>query len=206
MKQPTPPTSRNGTTITRRLLQLLSAAALIACIILAILAWRSGILRDGQALRALVERAGTAGAIVFVAIQILQVIVPILPGGVSCLAGVVLFGPVGGFIYNYIGLCAGSVLGFRIARVGGRRLLFHLFSAASIAKYDAWTQNKRTFPVLFGIAMLLPGLPDDLICYLAGTTAMKFSRFVAILLPCKILPILLYSLLSFLPFDIPLIT
>lgn len=192
--------------ITRVILRILSFAGIILCIVLCILAWRSGILKDEAHLEAFVTRAGALGAIVFIAIQIFQVIVPILPGGVSCLAGVVLFGPFWGFIYNYIGICVGSVIGFFIARVGGRHLLFHLFDASSIAKYDAWTENKRAFPWLFGIAMILPGLPDDLICYLAGTTTMPPWKFIAILLPCKILPNLLYSLVGFLPFDIPLLS
>ena len=35
----------------------------------------------------------------------------ILPGGLGCLAGVILFGVWKGFWYNYIGICAGSMAG-----------------------------------------------------------------------------------------------
>ena len=46
---------------------------------------------------------GLIGGLVFVFIQIEQVVIPIIPGGISCLAGVVLFGAGMGFLYNYVG-------------------------------------------------------------------------------------------------------
>ena len=51
----------------------------------------------------------------FVAFQVVQVVVPMLPGGLGCLVGVVLFGPVMGFVYNYVGICIGSLLAFAVA-------------------------------------------------------------------------------------------
>ena len=58
--------------------------------------------------------------LLFVAFQAVQVVVPILPGGLGCLAGVLLFGPWWGFVYNYIGICAGSLMAFAIARNCGK--------------------------------------------------------------------------------------
>ena len=63
-----------------------------------------------------VNRFGMIGALIFVLIQIVQVVFPIIPGGISCLAGVLLFGAVPGFFYNYIGICVGSCIAFGIAR------------------------------------------------------------------------------------------
>lgn len=52
----------------------------------------------------------------FITFQAVQVVIPILPGGLGCLAGVILFGVWKGFWYNYIGICAGSLAAFAIAR------------------------------------------------------------------------------------------
>ena len=55
--------------------------------------WQQGLLSSQQALRSFVDGFGPAGPAVFVVFQAVQVVVPILPGGLGCLAGVVLFGP-----------------------------------------------------------------------------------------------------------------
>ncbi len=180
------------------ILRWLPLFGVVICIILAVIAWRNGLLTDKDALESFVESIGIFGFFVFILIQIIQVIIPILPGGVTCLAGVVLYGPFFGFLANYIGICVGSILGFFIARFYGRNLLLKLFGEKKLEKYDRWTREGRTFSVLFAAAMFLPGLPDDMICYLAGTTDMTFLRYIVLLLVFKIFPIALYSLLPLL--------
>ena len=107
---------------------------------------------------------GSAGALLFVAFQAVQVVVPILPGGLGCLAGVLLFGPWWGFVYNYIGICAGSLMAFAIARNCGKPLLPLLFSQKTIDKYSRWTEQKNRFTRLFILAIFFPVAPADLLC------------------------------------------
>ena len=45
----------------------------------------------------------------FIFLQTIQVIIPIVPGGASSALGITAFGAVNGFIYNYIGICIGSI-------------------------------------------------------------------------------------------------
>jgi uncharacterized membrane protein YdjX (TVP38/TMEM64 family) len=89
-----------------------------------------------------VNRFGMIGALIFVLIQIVQVVFPIIPGGISCLAGVLLFGVVPGFFYNYIGICVGSCIAFGIARSLGRPVLYKMFPGKMIEKYLTWTELK----------------------------------------------------------------
>ena len=141
-----------------------------------------GFLTSQERLQAFVAGCGAAGALVFMAFQAVQVVVPILPGGLGCLAGVLLFGAVNGFVYNYIGICVGSLMAFAIARSCGKPLLPLLFSEKTIAKYSAWTEDRGRFSKLFAWAIFLPVAPDDFLCYLAGTTEMTWRRFTAIIL------------------------
>ena len=108
--------------------------------------------------------------------------------------GVVLFGPVMGFVYNYVGICIGSLLAFAVARNCGRPLLSLLFSEKLIAKYSDWTERNDRFARLFALAIFFPVAPDDFLCYLAGTTSMTWRRFTTIILLGKPLSIALYSL------------
>ena len=93
-------------------LQAASLFGLILCVLTGIWAWQAGLLTSQERLQAFVASCGAAGGLLFVAFQMVQVVVPVLPGGLGCLVGVVLFGPVMGFVYNYVGICIGSLLAF----------------------------------------------------------------------------------------------
>lgn len=105
-----------------------------------------------------------------------------------------MFGPLRGFLYSYIGICAGSISAFLVAKQAGRPILSLLFSERQIAKYEQWTEEKNRFARMFAIAIFLPVAPDDFLCYLAGTTTMKLGQFTAIILLGKPAAIALYSL------------
>lgn len=66
---------------------LLSIAGLAGCALLAILAYKNGILNSVDSLQTFIWKFGYTGMLVFILIQVVQVIIPILPGGVSCLGG-----------------------------------------------------------------------------------------------------------------------
>ena len=135
-----------------------------------------------------------AGMLLFVLVQIVQVVVPILPGGISCLGGVLLYGPWTGFLLNYIGICIGSAAAFGISKTLGRAAFEKLFAEKQIRKFELWTQKGGKFLKLFAAAIFFPVAPDDLLCYLAGTTAMTWRQFLCVIVLGKPFSIALYSL------------
>lgn len=178
----------------RTVLQAVSMAGFLVCIAVAVWGWHTGVLTSQERLQALVSSLGMAGILLFVAFQAVQVVVPVLPGGLGCLVGVILFGPVWGFIYNYVGICLGSLMAFGVARNCGKPLLSLLFSERTIQKYSHWAEERNRFARLFALAIFLPVAPDDFLCYLAGTTDMSWRRYTAIILLGKPFAIALYSL------------
>lgn len=134
------------------------------------------------------------GPVIFILIQIVQVVIPIIPGGVSLLAGVVFFGAVPGFIYNYIGIVVGSLINFFLARYYGKSFILHIVSEESLEKYTKWTKNQKKFNWFFAICILAPVAPDDLLCLLAGLTEMKPWTYFWIIVLCKPWTIAAYSL------------
>lgn len=180
--------------VEKTVLQAASFTGFALCVLAALWGWKTGVLTSQERMQALVSSAGPAGALLFTVFQAVQVVVPILPGGLGCLAGVLLFGPVWGFIYNYVGICIGSLIVFAVARNCGRPLLSLLFSEKTIQKYGRWAEEKDRFARLFAWAIFLPVAPDDFLCYLAGTTDMTWRRYAAIILLGKPFAIALYSL------------
>ena len=157
-------------------------------------AWKQDILTSQENMQKFVMGFGTAAGIIFVLIQIIQVIIPVIPGGVSCVAGVIVFGAGMGFVYNYVGICIGSILVFLIAKRYGRPLMVKMFDKKLIDKYESWTEKNGRFTKLFALAIFLPVAPDDFLCYLAGTTRMKLKTFTAVILLGKPLSIAAYSM------------
>lgn len=157
-------------------------------------AWKQGILTSQENMQKFIMGFGTAAGIIFVLIQIIQVIIPVIPGGVSCVAGVIIFGAGMGFVYNYVGICIGSILVFLIAKRYGRPLMVKMFDKKLIDKYESWTEKNGRFTKLFALAIFLPVAPDDFLCYLAGTTRMKLKTFTAVILLGKPLSIAAYSM------------
>lgn len=173
---------------------LITAAGLFGCLLFLVFLWRSGLLTSQQKLMQYFAQFGPLAPAVFVAFQAVQVVLPILPGGLGCLVGVLMFGAWRGFLFNYVGICAGSVAAFLLARRYGIPLVRRIFSPRLFARYQQWTGERQRFTRLFAIAIFLPVAPDDFLCFLAGTTTMSLKVFTAIILLGKPAAIALYSL------------
>ncbi len=180
--------------LARNPMQAVSALGFAFCLAAGVWMWRAGLLSSREALQAFLAPVGPWAAALFVAFQAVQVVVPVLPGGLGCLAGVVLFGPWHGFAYNYLGICLGSLAAFGIARCCGRPLLYRMFPRALVEKYDRWAAEHDRFARWFAFLIFIPVAPDDYLCFLAGTTAMRWQVYTAIILLCKPFSIALYSL------------
>ena len=173
---------------------MFSLIGLFFCVVAAVWGYQSGYFHSVDALQNWMEKFGGVGIVIFILIQIVQVVFPILPGGISCLAGVLLYGPWKGFVYNYVGICIGSMAAFGIARNLGRAAFEKKFSPAQLRRFESWTGQNSRFPKLFAAAIFFPVAPDDLLCYLAGTTSMTWKQFICIILLGKPCSIDLYSL------------
>ncbi|MGN0475621.1 MAG: TVP38/TMEM64 family protein [Acutalibacteraceae bacterium] len=181
--------------ITRKFItNMLGIVLIAACVILCIIGYRKGLFTSLDTLQSWVRGFGIVAPLIFIIFQAIQVAVPIIPGGVTLLGGVIIFGSWWGFWYNYIGIVLGSLAVFAISRNYGKPLMHKLFSEEAIEKYESWTSNHGRFAKLFAAAIFLPGAPDGLICYLAGTTEMTWKTYSLIILLCKPMSIALYSL------------
>lgn len=178
----------------RTLFNTISVIGFITVVILCVWAWSAGLFRSVNALSEFVQRAGVWGPLVFVLLQIVQVVIPIIPGGITCLAGVIIFGPLFGFIYNYVGISIGSTIAFILSRIYGRPFIESISSKRLFDKYIGWLDKGKRFDTLFAVAIFLPVAPDDFLCLLAGLTKMKLQKFVMIILLCKPASIFVYSL------------
>jgi uncharacterized membrane protein YdjX (TVP38/TMEM64 family) len=177
----------------KHFLNLISVLFIIFLLYLAIHGYRMGIFTSLESLQEFLKQYGYRAPLVFILLQIAQIVLPIIPGGVSTALGVIMFGPFCGFIYNYIGVSIGSIIVFAISKHFGKKIILSIFGQDSIQKYDK-RLNSDKYNKFFAIAILIPGAPDDFLCYLSGLTDMTFREFVLIILLCKPPSIFLYSM------------
>ena len=180
--------------VSRKLINFISIVGLGISIALTIYFIILGVFKDLDSLRGLVGDSIILGPIIFILIQILQVVIPIIPGGISTAAGVLIFGPYAGFIYNYVGICIGSIIIFLLGRRYGKPFILSMISDKTYNKYIGWLDNQNRFEKLFALAIFLPVAPDDALCLMAGLTNISVKKFTWIILLAKPLSIFLYSM------------
>ncbi len=151
-----------------------------------------GILQDKNILINYMKQLGWKAPLFFILLQAIQVVFPVIPGGASCLAGVLSFGAGFGFIYNYVGLVLGSLVAFSISRKYGLCFVRKIFKEETIDKYLGYIRDHK-FNKIFFLGIFLPGFPDDLLCYVAGISAIDYKTFLFIILAGKPFSLLLYS-------------
>ena len=178
----------------RRIINTISIIGLGLSIALTIYFINLGVFKDINALRGLVGNSVILGPIIFMLLQILQVVIPIIPGGISSAAGVLIFGPYLGFVYNYVGISIGSVIIFLLGRRYGKPFILSMISDKTYDKYIGWLDIQSRFEKLFALAIFLPVAPDDALCLMAGLTNISVKKFTLIILLAKPLSIFLYSM------------
>lgn len=157
-------------------------------------AWRAGLFTDTEKLQTLLQKSGILAPFLFVVVQAVQVVIPIMPGAIGCVFGVVFFGAFWGFVLNYTGICIGSVCAFLLARKYGMMFVRNMTGSKFYNKYQHFLEKENQFEKMFALLIFLPVAPDDFLCYLAGVSRMRLSRFTTIILLGKPAAILMYSM------------
>lgn len=166
----------------QRLLKIGTVLFFVLLAALCLKGWRMGLFRSLDTLQTYIEGTGVWAPLAFLLLQVLQIVMAFIPGGMLLAGGVVIFGPWEGLAYNFLGTVLGSCLNFRLARRWGRRIAGHLLSPATQEKYLGWLNEGKRFRRLFALAILLPFFPDDALCLIAGLSDMPWRRFLLILL------------------------
>lgn len=137
------------------------------------------LLTSPEAIRDRVQDAGFAGPLVMVGINMLQILAAPIPGQAIDLANGYLFGW-WGIGVSAVGLSLGSSLAIFLARRFGRPLVEMLITPKAEKTIRPYTRRRNYWP--FFILFLLPGTPDDLLCFAIGLTSIPLSQSILIAL------------------------
>lgn len=171
---------RAGTGPTGRLGAAAVLALWLLVLLAGVLALRFGPpwLTDPEGVRAFFLAFGPLAAVAFVVVQAAQVVVAPLPGQLLGFVGGLLFGVVVGTALSLLGATIGTYVAVRLARRYGRPAVERLVAPATIDQFDAAVE-RRGLLALF-LVFLVPGLPDDAICLVAGLTRLDVRRVLLV--------------------------
>ncbi|WP_458204780.1 TVP38/TMEM64 family protein [Haladaptatus sp. NG-SE-30] len=136
------------------------------------------VLTDANALREYVQGYGLFAPVVFVLLQAGQVVLAPIPGQLLAFGSGYLFGPVYGTLYSVIGATLGSYVAFSLARRFGRPYVEKVVRVETLGRFDALVGRRGLIALFF--VFMIPGLPDDVICFVGGLTEMDIRKMVAV--------------------------
>lgn len=165
----------------RRIAAIAAFPLLIAALFVPAIIWHDAIWKlftSELGLRAWIRRWGAWAPIVFVAIQAIQVIVFVIPGEVPQIAGGYLFGVWYGSLLSVTGILIGSTAAFFLGRALGTPFVEALFPRDQVQRVRTLLVSERA-RIIFFLLFLIPGIPKDILCYVAGATPLGFPYFIA---------------------------
>lgn len=112
-------------------------------------------------------------------IQMIQVIICILPGQPIQFASSYLFGVIPALCLSLVGAVIGTTITFFMSKLLGRDMINLLFDKKRVDDYHRKLNSGKGL-ALAGLIYLIPGVPKDLVSYVAGISDMKFRPFILV--------------------------
>ena len=133
-------------------------------------------LTDQDKLQAALSEVGWWKYLIYCLLQFLQVTFIPLPAMATTIVGTILFGPFVASLLSLVGIMSGSLFAFWLVDNFGEKVVSWIVGEKSMKKYSALLFDKGKY--IFFLMMLFPLFPDDVLCLVAGMTAMTYRFFI----------------------------
>lgn len=160
-----------------RVLAVAAALAVLAAVVVAGVGRALADATSVASLRTFVLSFGPYAPVAFVLAQATQVVVAPVPGQAFAFLAGYLFGPWHGLAYSLLGATAGTYVAVRLAAALGRDRIERLVDDDVLAALDGVVDRRGLLAVF--LVFLLPGVPDDAVCFAAGVLGLD-AREVAV--------------------------
>jgi uncharacterized membrane protein YdjX (TVP38/TMEM64 family) len=130
---------------------------------------------DREAVTASMDRLGLWAPVLLAVLFILQVFIAFIPGQALMVACGFLYGFWGGFLLSWLSLVIGGEFAFLLARRYGRTFAERWIAPGVLARWDQ--AGKGQGISFFAITLVLPLVPNDAMCYVAGLGKISHRHF-----------------------------
>ena len=131
---------------------------------------------DRDAVTASMDRTGIWSSLILFILFVLQVFLAFIPGQALMVACGYLYGFWGGFLLSWLSLVAGGEAAFVLARRYGRSFADKWISPDVLARWDKAADGQGIG--FYTLALVLPLVPNDAMCYVAGLGKITSRRFL----------------------------
>ncbi|NMA79546.1 MAG: TVP38/TMEM64 family protein [Clostridiales bacterium] len=166
---------------TIRLILLLAIVVIMIGVTIALIPQIKDLLtQEGrEALKERIDSFGFWGILVFIGIQILQIVIAFIPGEPIEIVAGILYGMWGGLAASIIGILIGTISVFYLVKLLGKPFVNTFFGEEKLNKFRI-LNDERKLELLTFILFLIPGTPKDILIYVVSLTKIKASRFFII--------------------------
>ena len=141
------------------------------------LAQAINLMKDPKAISLYIESYGHFGVIMFILLQVTQVVIFFIPGEVTQAAGGYIFGTFLGTLYSIIGINLGSAVLFFGTRKFGNSLVDKVVPEKLKRPFEKLLNAKKINLIVF-LIYLIPGIPKDILGYICGVSEIKYKDFI----------------------------
>lgn len=128
-----------------------------------------------EAIRASMEHAGIWGPIFLFILFVLQVFLAFIPGQALMIASGYLYGFWGGFLLSWLSLVLGGEIAYLLARNYGRPFAEKWIAPSVLERWNKAAEGQGI--VFFAVSLVMPLVPNDAMCYVAGLGTIRRSHF-----------------------------
>ena len=117
--------------------------------------------------------------LVLIVLQAIQIIICILPGQPIQLASSYMYGVLGGYCISIIGAIIGCLITYRLAHFLGVDAMHIIFGEEKVQNYMKKLNSGKALTIVF-LIYLVPGIPKDLMSYIAGISNIELKPFLLV--------------------------
>lgn len=119
---------------------------------------------------------GLRGPAILFLLFILQAFLAFIPGQALMISSGIIYGFAGGFFLTWTSLVIGGQIAFWLSRKFGRPFAEKWIAPDTLNRWDKSAAGQGV--AFYVIALVMPFVPNDAMCYVAGLGSMSFKRFL----------------------------
>ena len=135
--------------------------------------------QEPEKFRAWIDEKGMLGQLLFIGMQVLQVVIAMIPGEMLEVGAGYAFGAWEGTLLCMVGVAIGSTLIFLLTKRFGLKLVEAFVPREKLQELKFFKKEKRLELLIF-LVFFIPGTPKDLLSYFIGLTDMKLGTWLLI--------------------------
>lgn len=126
-----------------------------------------------------IQSQGFKGFLVFLGMQVLQIVVAFIPGEITEILAGAMYGPIFGTLFCSLGIVIATLIIYGLVALIGKPIV-EVFVSKSNEKKWKFLRDSQRVEAIFMFVFLLPTTPKDVLIYFAATCKVKLLRIIII--------------------------